>query len=138
MLLFPVLVMMTGANQVNGGVPGGSQGGWLSGNPASLGSNGVVTSVFDLGPQWNQYGLLQATLKGSQAISAVLHCGDNGTTIVAPLMGVNALGAALSLAGAGFAQALVLPSGRYVHAVVTSGAIAQDATCSVRLTTYPV
>lgn len=49
----PVLVMQTDGAQV----AGGGAAGWVSGSPANLAASASVSIVFDLGPDWDQYGV---------------------------------------------------------------------------------
>lgn len=49
----PVLLMQTDVAQV----PGGAGAGWVSGTPSGLAASATVNCVFDLGPDWDQYGV---------------------------------------------------------------------------------
>lgn len=54
----PILVMETDSTPVT---LGGDQPGWVSGSIANLGIGVTGTMIFDLGPNWDQYGELIAT-----------------------------------------------------------------------------
>ena len=51
-----ILKMRSGQNAIAGG---GTIPGWISGDIASLAAAGTATIVFDLGPNWGQYGVVQ-------------------------------------------------------------------------------
>ena len=50
---FPVKIFETDVAQVSAGTP---QGGWVSGTPNALAASASVTSIFDLGQDWHQFG----------------------------------------------------------------------------------
>lgn len=51
----PVLVMETDRDPV---IAGGNQAGWVSGSPAGLAASASLICIFDLGPNWDQYVML--------------------------------------------------------------------------------
>jgi len=51
--------MRSGQNAVAGGT---TQPGWVSGDIASLAASGTATLVFDLGPNWDQYNVVQVAV----------------------------------------------------------------------------
>lgn len=111
---------------------------WLSGNPASLAIGATSTIVFDLGADWQSYGLLQVAVRGTQALASINAYGsDDGTTTATPLCATSGSALAMTLAAAGDAVAAALPSGRFIIVVLVNGAAAQGATATVRLTAHP-
>lgn len=60
-----VLVMESGSNQI---IPNITFYGWVSGNLANLQPSTQVDIIFDLGPLWNQYNLLQLSFHITQSI----------------------------------------------------------------------
>lgn len=45
-----------------GAVVAGNGPGWVSGTPANLAASGSATAIFDLGPSWADYNLLQLSV----------------------------------------------------------------------------
>lgn len=63
----PVLVMETGANQVSAG---SGKPGWVSGRPSNLAAGGASVDVFfDLGPDWDQYAMVQVSIYPNTALT---------------------------------------------------------------------
>lgn len=113
---------------------------WISGTIASLAISGAAKLIFDLGPDWHQYGLLAIAVKGNNAITSITCSAsdDAGVSNASPLHSATGAGAvSLALAAAGDALALALPSGQYIVIDVVNGGTAQAATSNVRITAYP-
>ena len=60
--------------------PNGSTCGWISGTPASLAANATSQSIFDLGPNWDQYlrstVIINSTAPSSGYINAQIFFGS--------------------------------------------------------------
>lgn len=140
----PVLVMETGVNQV----PGGTQAGWVSGNPAGLADGASVNVVFDLGPDWDQYPVIGLSVQpvGATSLSAISASGSDTVAFnfARRLAGAFTPGASPSTlyatitTGAGSAVIALRPMGRYVIVSMTNTAAGgvMGASKAV-LATYP-
>lgn len=77
----PIITAETDVNQITGG---GDIHGWVSGTPASLAASGTAVVVFDLGPNWMFYGLVQVLITPvapSSGFNPVqIMCTPNGAT----------------------------------------------------------
>lgn len=123
----PVLVMEAGLNQV----VGGGQAGWVSGNPSALADGATVIAVFDLGPDWDQYPILQLIIYpvGAASFSALQVLGSDTQAYVVKrrLRPANAAGDfatfynTVATAG-GPTSAYTRPAGRYVTVIATNTA----------------
>ena len=140
----PVLVMETGVNQV----PGGTQAGWVSGNPAGLGDGASVNVAFDLGPDWDQYPVIGLSVQpvGAISLSAVSASGSDTATFnfARRLAGAFTPGAAFSVLSAtlttigGSAFIALRPMGRYVIvSMVNTAAGGAMGASKVVLAAYP-
>ena len=140
----PVLVMETGANPVVGGGPAA---GWVSGNPAGLADGATSSAVFDLGPEWDQYPILQIIINpvGATSFTGVQIFGSDTPSYLSRrrLRSIDATGDFATffntVATAGGPQATSLrPAGRYITVIATntagSGAMGASA---VTLVAYP-
>ena len=140
----PVLVMETDVAAVTAG---GATPGWVSGSPANLALSASVNCVFDLGPEWAQYGEvainvlstgpstgMQILLRGSDTVAPTTARAmrDVTTTTLRPLSDPLTTAAAVG-------SYVVKPCGRYVIAQITNNdaANAQGATSKVTLTAFP-
>lgn len=140
-----ILNMRSGQNAI---APGGSQFGWVSGDIASLALSATATLVFDLGPNWDQYNVVQVGVvpaAPSSGLSAVqAYSSDdavfNATTDVLLNNVWGATYAGISAAVATPQTCSFAPMGRYfiVRATNADGVNAQGATAFVRITAYPV
>ncbi len=111
---------------------------WVSGTIASLAISGTATVIFDLGLDWQQYGLLQLTVTGTAALSAITErASDDGATDAQDLIASSGVPLVLTLAAAGQAQGVALVAGRYVRVAITNGGTAQGAGAGVRLVALP-
>ena len=142
----PVLVMETGVAQV----AGGAAAGWVSGNPASLAASASVTCVFDLGPDWDQYVVLNVVFSPvipSSGASGLQLYGSDTTTqngarkLASPASGNFATGwyTASAPSSSGSTTAVVRPQGRYVHALMTNADVsnAMGPSTKISLFAYP-
>jgi len=145
----PTLVLLSGVTlPIDGAGPAQQSAGrealvgaggakWVSGNPASLAISGTSTVVFDLGSDWQCYGLLTLHARGSQALASISAFGGDDVAAPWPLAATTGSALAMTLTAAGIAVATAMPTGRYVRVVLVNGATAQDATAAVRLTANP-
>ena len=145
----PVLVLLSGIlAPIDGGgpaqqsagreaLPGAGGAKWVSGNPASLAISGTSTVVFDLGADWQLYGLLQFHIRGSQALASINAYGGDDVSAPWSLCATTGSALALTLTAAGTVVATAIPTGRFVRIVIVNGATAQDTTAAVRLTAHP-
>ncbi|AKA60337.1 hypothetical protein P26218_34 [Rhodoferax phage P26218] len=139
-----ILNMRSGQNAIAGG---GTQFGWISGDIAGLALSATAIAIFDLGPNWDQYNVVQVGVVPagpSSGLSAVqVFSSDdaafNATTDVqlnntwATTFG--AISAAITTPQtSGFS-----PMGRYliVRATNADGINAQGAGAFIRVTAYP-
>ena len=140
----PVLVMETGVNQV----PGGTQAGWVSGNPAGLGDGASVNVAFDLGPDWDQYPVIGLSVQpvGAISLSAVSASGSDTATFnfARRLGGAFTPGAspatmyATITTATGSAVIALRPMGRYVIvSMVNTAAGGAMGASKVVLAAYP-
>lgn len=140
-----ILNMRSGQNAI---APGGSQFGWVSGDIASLALSATATLVFDLGPNWDQYNVVQVGVvpaAPSSGLSAVKAYSSDDAVFSATtdVLLNNVWGATY----AGISAAITTPQtcsfapmGRYfiVQATNADAVNAQGATAFVRVTAYPV
>jgi hypothetical protein len=136
--------MRSGQNAVAGGT---TQPGWVSGDIASLAAAGTATLIFDLGPNWDQYNVVQlgfVPAGPSSGLSgvAVYSSGDAAFNAAAdPQLNytwATAVGAA-SMAINAPQSAMFSPMDRYliVRATNADGVNAQGAGAFVALAAYP-
>lgn len=139
-----ILNMRSGQSAVAGG---GTQFGWVSGDIASLVALAVATLVFDLGPNWDQYPVIQVGVMPaapSSGLSAFqVYSSDDAVfsaTADLPLNNVWAttLGS-ISAAVATPQTGSFSPMGRYVivRATNADAVNAQGAGAFVRVCAYP-
>lgn len=140
----PVLVMEAGIGPVS---PGGPDAGWVSGNLANLGPSATVQAVFDLGPDWDQYGLCQLNVLNPTSPHAGLGVQPGGSDTTA-YSGSRRLSHAFSaqsditykIVGAAKSEALTMrPVGRYLVVILgnADAAVPISAAARVVLTAYP-
>ena len=139
-----ILNMRSGQNQVAGG---GTQPGWISGDIANLAASGVATIIFDLGPNWDQYNVVQLGVvpagpsSGLSGVSAFSSDDPNFNAALDVQLNncwATAFGAVAAAINAAQSCAFS-PMGRYfiVRATNADGANAQGAGAFVRLAAYP-
>lgn len=141
-----VLVMETGVNPV---IAGGDRAGWISGDPANLALSATVNCLFDLGPDWQHFPLVQAAINPTPPStglgSITLVSSDSAASFTAKrrLGYANAVASGtifLSLPSASATNTfMVRPMGRYLQVNLTNAdaAAAQGALTAVVLTAYP-
>lgn len=139
-----ILNMRSGQNAIAGG---GSQFGWVSGDIASLVALAVATIVFDLGPNWDQYPVIQVGVMPagpSSGLSAFsVSSSDNAVYSAATDLPLNNVWAtamgSISVAVAAPQTGSFSPMGRYVivRATNADAVNAQGAGAFVRLCAYP-
>lgn len=145
MLRPPVLVMGTGVNAVTAG---GARAGWVSGTPASLAASGSVNVVFDLGPDWAQYILVQTTVRSespSSGLDQVRFSGNDVPVLTGTryLRDMQSSAGTVTWASVTTANAagtfMVRPMGRYLIVAVhnADASNAQGPTTSITLAAYP-
>ncbi len=127
---------------------GGNTPGWVNGSAANMPPSGSITCLFDLGPEWDQYNLINLCVNPvgpSTGFSNVAASGSDTTTAnTARRLGFYSFGAAnssltASITTAGGPQNLLLnPMGRYVHVQLTNAdaANAMGAATKVTLTAF--
>lgn len=136
--------MRSGQNAVAGG---GTIPGWISGDIASLAAAGTATIVFDLGPNWDQYGVVQLAFVPagpSSGLSGVAVYSSSDAAFSAatdPQLNytwATAVGAA-SMAITTPQSAMFSPMDRYmiIRATNADGANPQGAGAFVALAAYP-
>ena len=139
-----ILNMRSGQNAI---APGGTQFGWVSGDIASLVALAVATIVFDLGPNWDQYNVVQVGVVPagpSSGLTAVsVFSSDDATFNAATDVQLNNVWATtfgvVSVAIAAPQSSGFSPMGRYliVRATNVDAVNAQGAAAFVRVTAYP-
>lgn len=141
----PVMMMRAGVSQV---AAGGQLAGWVSGNPASMAAAATVDCVFDLGPDWDQYGLVSivmvSTAPAASYQGVAVSGGNTPAYDNALRMGfANSAGSGsiyvtnVTTTGGGN-NVMVRPHGRYVIVKMTNDAAnPQGAGASVSLIAYP-
>lgn len=141
-----ILRMRSGQNQIAGG---GTQPGWVSGDIAALAAAGTATVVFDLGPNWDQYNVVQVALvpagpsSGLNAVAAYSSPDATFNAAVDPQLNytwATAFGPAAGAAVATPQAAMFSPMDRYliVRATNADGVNAQGAGAFVQLAAHPV
>ncbi|UOF78618.1 hypothetical protein [Bacteriophage sp.] len=140
-----ILKMRSGAAAVAGG---GTIPGWVSGDIASLAASATATIVFDLGPNWDQYNVVQVGVVPagpSSGLSGVAaYSSDDAAFNAAQDIQLNnvwgATFGAISAAVAAPQTTSFAPMGRYfiVRATNADGANAQGAGAFVAICAYPV
>lgn len=141
---FPNRTYRTGQNAV---AANSSQDGWVSGDPASLAASGTVTALFDLGPNWDNVGLIQVGVTPVAPSSGVTVTvkSSSDTTIDATDQILNhangaAIGgaAAVSVTAAAPGSGWFRPMARFLAVVVVNadGVNALGATSFIAVTTY--
>jgi hypothetical protein len=139
-----ILRMRSGQSGVAGGT---TQPGWVSGDIAALAAAGTATIVFDLGPNWDQYNVVQLALvpagpsSGLSGVAAYSSANAAFDATVDPQLNytwATAVGAA-SMAINAPQSAMFSPMDRYliVRATNADGANAQGAGAFVALAAYP-
>lgn len=140
----PVLVMETDAAQV----AVGAGPGWVSGSIAGLAASATGNILFDLGPDWRKYGMLDLSvlLAGpSSGLNPVRFFGSDDDSLNAARKRGSpfATGATVysaNLVTANGAQMFTMrPAGRYFWAVVTNAdaANAQGPAAKITLVAFP-
>ena len=140
----PTLVMETDVAQV----AGGGRAGWVSGSPSGLAAATSVTVIFDLGPEWDQYGLVDLAffpVAPSSGFSNVSAAGSDTAALNSArklqLVASTALGNLFSaslLSTNGALGATARPMGRYVILLLTNADAtnALGASSKVTLTAF--
>jgi hypothetical protein len=137
--------MRTGVAAVAGGT---TQPGWVSGDIAALAAAGTATIVFDLGPNWDQYNVVQLAVvpagpsSGLSGVAVYSSDDTNFNAAVDPQLNytwATAVGAA-SMAIAAPQSAMFTPQSRYmiVRATNADGANAQGAGAFMQLSMHSV
>ena len=141
----PVLLMQTGVNAV---AAGGPAAGWVSGTPANLADGATETTVFDLGPQWERYVLVQIIVYSTVATSLdTIYVTGSDTPAHNWARRLKELSHAATSVALGSATYVVTaigaglfrPMGRYVVLRYTNTAAggAQGSASAVNLAAYP-
>lgn len=139
-----ILKMRSGQNAVAGG---GTIPGWISGDIASLAAAGTATIVFDLGPNWDQYNVVQLAVVPagpSSGLSGVAAYSSNDASFSAaadPQLNytwATSFGVASAAINAP-QSAMFSPMDRYliVRATNADGVNPQGAGAFVQLAAYP-
>jgi hypothetical protein len=139
-----ILKMRSGQNAVAGGT---TQPGWVSGDIAALAAAGTATIVFDLGPNWDQYNVVQLAVvpagpsSGLSGVSAYSSPEASFSAAADPQLNhtwATSFGAAVAAINAP-QSAMFSPMDRYliVRATNADGANAQGAGAFVALAAYP-
>jgi hypothetical protein len=145
MLRPPIFVIETDVNPV---AAGGLNPGWISGTPANLADGASADVLFDLGPLWLQYTLLQIVVLSVTAtsLSAIQASSSDNTTRVAGRRVRTTSDTTpfattfFTVTTSGGAQAcFIRPMGRYLFLQVTNTAAggAQGALAKVTVSGYP-
>lgn len=145
MTRLPTLVMETDVDAVTAG---GSTHGWVSGSPASLAASASFIAIFDLGPNWAQYGLVQAVVlpQGpSTGLVAVEFGSPSGTTWQPARRLATAFNSAISTtyqsmpSSTGAQSCTLRPLSRYLLVRGTNGDAtnALGATSKITVAAYP-
>ena len=123
-----IQLMHTGQNPVS---PGASyDGGFVSGNPASLADGAQVTAVFDLGNNWDQWPVAQVSISpvGATSFTAIALYGSDTVTLDSArrlrsdaTAGFSGLTGTITTSG-GAQAALVRPMGRFLFVQATNTA----------------
>jgi hypothetical protein len=139
-----ILRMRSGQNAVAGGT---TQPGWVSGDIAALAAAGTATVVFDLGPNWDQYNVVQVALVPagpSSGLSGVsVHSSADASFNAATDPQLNyTWGTPFGAAAVAMSvpqSAMFSPMDRYliVRATNADGVNAQGAGAFVQLAAYP-
>jgi hypothetical protein len=132
--------------------PGGSMPGWVAGTPAGLAALGVVNCMFDLGPNWRDYPILQVVISpvgpSSGFNPVVMSSRDDAVAaanvhrrlgqIAANVVSGNVISAALTTAS-GSAGFMVRPMGRFLVITLTNADAlsALGVTAKVTVVGYP-
>jgi len=139
---WPLKIFETGVSAVAAGT---ANGGWVSGNPASLAASANVTALFDLGQDWHQYShVLVSVLSSAPASGLTLNritgSDTNTENLKRTLRGADGAGFGavtnVSVPAAGGAlTGIVHPMGRYVFVTVTNADAtnAQGATTAITI-----
>lgn len=141
----PQLSMAAGVNPV---AAGAGPAGWVSGNPAGLAAGAAADVIFDLGADWDQYGVFCLTMssKGpaAQFASVQISSGpvaaydDASRVNYANSAGLNAAYITSLLTANGAMEASFRARGRYVCVRMANEASnAQGAGAVCKLTAYP-
>jgi hypothetical protein len=145
-IIFPTKHFRTDKNAVVAGVVD-SEGGWVSGSPASLAASGIVVCVFDLGENYRQYPFLVLYMM-PVGLSTGLICeavGSDDTTYATadfrlPIVGALATGTAYftTLTANGQVSAILKTSHRYclVRVTNTDAVNAVGATSSIGISLH--
>lgn len=142
----PVLLMQTDQGQV----AGGAAAGWVSGTPAGLAPSAFVNVTFDLGPDWDQYGVCEIVITPqgpSSGFSNIVFYGSDtaAVTSTSRRRASNTTGgpsvffiASLTTAG-GVQLVSMRPAGRYVITTLNNAdaGAAIGASAKVQLVAYP-
>lgn len=142
----PTLFMETGVAAV--AAVASPTPGWVSGNPASLALSASVNCIFDLGPKWDQYSIVNVGISPVGPSSGFSNI-SIASSATAALDSSRRLGYAFAAAAgnvliasatvaAGAIQAVVRPLGRYLVVSVTNadGVNALGATAKVAVGAY--
>lgn len=141
----PVLAMAAGGVAV---AAGGSVAGWVSGNPANLAAGATVDVIFDLGPDWDQYGLfgilMSSKAPATQYTSVQISSGpapvydDTLRVNYANSTGLNAAYITSATTANGAMEGLFRSKGRYVGVRFQNEATnPQGAGASCKLSAWP-
>ncbi len=139
-----ILKMRSGQNAVAGGT---TQPGWVSGDIAALAAAGTATIIFDLGPNWDQYNVVQLAVvpagpsSGLSGVAAYSSADPAFNAAADPQLNYTwstSFGVAAAAINAPQA-AMFSPMDRYliVRATNADGANAQGAGAFVQLAAYP-
>lgn len=140
----PVLCMEAGVNPVSPSTP---DPGWVSGNPAGAAPGAAVSCVFDLGADWDQYGLAQVAIINSANPHAGIDVQISGSDSPG-WFGPRRLNHAYVRTGstlyertpqATSQQVFVRPMGRFLNVMVVNadGAVSNGAGTKCSVTIYP-
>lgn len=139
-----ILKMRSGQSAVAGGT---TQPGWVNGDIASLAAAGTATIIFDLGPNWDQYNVVQVALvpagpsSGLSGVAAYSSADPAFSAAADPQLNYT-WGTSFGAAAAAMSapqSAMFSPMDRYliVRATNADGANAQGAGAFVQLAAYP-
>jgi hypothetical protein len=111
---------------------------WVSGTLASLAISGQAVVIFDLGDDFEQYSVVQISIKGTAALAGIAEdSSDDGVTKHQSLIATNGSAMSLVLSAAGETTGVGMVSGRYLILTLTNGATAQGAGAMVRVVLNP-
>lgn len=141
----PIFVIETDVNPVTAG---GLNPGWISGTPALLADGATVDVLFDLGPLWQQYTLLQVGVVSQTATSlSAIQAYSSDTPSKNPNRRLRSASEATNIAtsfftvttSGGSQQFYTRVMGRYFVLAVTNTAAggAQGAGAKVTVAGYP-